>query len=281
MAKSLIKGVITGAARVRNGRHRAWPRLAWEPSRPAWTSTAAPNVASTSSRPPGLQPLTVQQALSVAPAASIYGSKAIGGAIVMIDQSEFSNWEAHGGQGRGKTVFTLHQLTALAYRPGGVEGIEGFFLNEKWYPISASCKALHLPAHRPHGVRPDGRARRGSTPTRWTTERRVKADTKGSNEHPAFYPVAFEMGLGDGETSGLYSARPLELSDKSQELPRHRARHGHLLGCTPCSASLTAFCREMRRSAAARSCSSPALRRITTVVKGNKLYDPRRVFGQT
>ena len=271
MAKSLLKGIITAAAVVATG-GGALVAFGLGALSAGMDQYGRAQRRKYLLKATGLQPLTVQQALSIAPAASIYGSKAIGGAIVMIDQSEFSNWEAHGGQGRGKTVFTLHQLTALAYRPGGVEGIEGFFLNEKWYPISKLRRST-FPLTGPTVYDLTG-GRTGFNPNALDYGAQVRADTKGSNEHPAFYPVAFEMGLGDGVTSGLYSARPQELSDKSRNFPNtalgtdvcwihamFRLVDGFLSGDEEVGGSEMLF-----QSGAPR---------ITTVVKGNKVYDPR------
>ena len=224
-------------------------------------------------RATGLNPLTVQQALSVAPALTVYGEVAVGGAIVFVDQSIFSNWEAHGGQGTSKAVYTLHQLTAICRRPGGIEGFTGFFFNEKYYPINR-LKQSTFPLAGATVYDLTGGSTSGFNPNALDYAAQIQADRKGSNEHPAFYPVSIEMGRADNTTSGMYAARPIELADKSSNFTND-AEGRDVAWVHTMMRLIDGYISGEKEVGGSEKLWSSGVPRISHVAQGNKVYDPR------
>ena len=179
-----------------------------------------------------LQTREVVQQLSTAPALMGYGEVEIGGILAYPGQSFFNNWESvPGGQGTGKTLFTLHRAIACAKRPGGMAEFMGVRLNEEYYPASqlrndnanfagyltsAGAKVYELTNAAGQQdnwyLAPDSPNRGGKFGTA------IRQDSSGSNEHPGFQPVAMSWGLGDGGATGKNSARPDELIAKFPHL---------------------------------------------------------------
>ena len=157
-----------------------------------------------------LQTQEVVLPIASAPAMFGCGEVEVGGVLVHANQSSFRNWESvPGGQGFSKPCWINHQLIAIAKNKGGITSIEGVRLNDEYHPIAQfrndhSTFASYLLSDSTANAYElvGGRDGYGSP---------IRADTSGSNEHPSFYPVMAEFGLGDEQVEGKFSDRPRDL----------------------------------------------------------------------